>query len=65
MGTQSVSLVRWAHAPRPNLNAAIADGLPSLLDDRPRRQLSRPPQEDRRSGIRGGRPTLTAGMRLE
>jgi hypothetical protein len=49
----SVSLVRCAHTPRPNLLAAIADGLPILLVDRPRRQLSRPPHDDRRRGARG------------
>ena len=56
----SVSLVRCAHTPRPNLFAAIADGLPILLVDRPRRQLSRPPHDDRRRGARCIRPTLSS-----
>ena len=55
------SLVRCARTPRPNLLAAIADGLPILLVDRTRRQLSRPPQHRRRRrGARGARATLSS-----
>ena len=54
-------LVRCARTPRPNLLAAIADGLPILLVDRTRRQLSRPPQDRRRRrGARGARATLSS-----